>query len=57
MGILAMRVLTLWFLIAMVTGFALGAIIREADRIRKDELLADLYSTLETRQHSSPLNH
>ena len=57
MGILVVRVLAMWFLIAMVTGLALGAMIRKADRIRKDEFLAGLYSTLETRQHSSPLNH
>jgi len=47
----------MWFLIAMVAGLALGAMIRKADRIRKDEFLAFLYSTVETLQHSSPLNH
>ncbi len=57
MILLVLRVLVLWFVVASVTGLALGAIIRKADRIRKDELLADLHSTLETLQHSSPLNH
>ena len=57
MGILVMRVLAMWFLVALVTGLALGAMIRKADRIRKDEFLAFLYSTVETLQHSSPLNH
>ena len=47
----------MWFLVALVTGLALGAMIHKADRIRKDEFLAGLYSTLETLQHSSPLNH
>ena len=57
MGILAIRALAMWFLVASVTGLALGAMIRKADRVRKDEFLADLYSTIETLQHSSPLNH
>ena len=47
----------MWFLVALVTGLALGAMIRKADRIHKDEFLAGLYSTLETVQHSSSLNH
>jgi hypothetical protein len=57
LGILAIRALAMWFLVASVTGLALGAMIRNADRVRKDEFLADLYSTIETLQHSSPLNH
>jgi hypothetical protein len=57
MGILAMSVLAMWFLVALATGLALGAMIRKADRIRKDDFLADLFLTLETLQHSSPLNH
>ena len=57
MGILVMRVLAMWFLVALVTGLALGVMIRKADRIHKDEFLAGLYSTVETLQHSSPLNH
>jgi len=57
MILLVLKVLVLWFVVASVTGLALGAMIRKADRIRKDEFLADLYSTLETLQHFSPLNH
>ncbi len=57
MILLVLNVLVLWFVVASVTGLALGAIIRKADRIREDEFLADLHSTLETLQHSSPLNH
>ena len=57
MDILVLSVLAMWFLVALVTGLALGAMIHKADRIRKDEFLASLYSTLETLQHSSPLNH
>jgi hypothetical protein len=57
MGILVMSVLAMWFLVALVTGLALGAMIGKANRIHKDEFLADLFSTLETLQHSSPLNH
>ena len=57
MGILVLSVLAVWLLVAVAAGLALGAMIRKADRIRKDEFLADLYSTIETLQHSSPLNH
>jgi hypothetical protein len=57
MILLVLKVLVPWFVVASVKGLALGAMIRKADRIRKDEFLADLYSTLETLQHSSPLNH
>jgi hypothetical protein len=57
MSILVMSVLATWFLVAVVTGLALGAMIRKADRIRKDEFLTGLFLTLEALQHSSPLNH
>jgi hypothetical protein len=57
MGILVMRVLAMWLLVAVAAGLALGAMIRKADRKRKDEFLAGLYSTFETVQHSSSLNH
>jgi hypothetical protein len=57
MGILVLSVLAMWLLVAVAAGLALGSMIRKADRIRKDEFLADLYSTIETLQHSSPLNH
>jgi hypothetical protein len=57
MILLVLKVLVLWFVVASVTGLALGAMIRKGDRIRKDEFLTDLYSTLETLQHFNPLNH
>jgi hypothetical protein len=56
MGILVMSVLAMWFLVAVATGLALGAMIRKADRFHKDEFLAGLFLTLETMQHSCPLN-
>jgi hypothetical protein len=33
MGIMAVKVLAIWFLVALVTGFALGAVIRKGVRI------------------------
>ena len=55
MGVLVLSVLAMWLLVA--AGLALGAMIRKADRIRKEEFLAELYSTIETMQNPSPLNH
>jgi hypothetical protein len=57
MGFLAITGLAMWFQVALMTGLALGAMIRKADRIHRDEFLADLFLTLETLQRSSPLNH
>jgi hypothetical protein len=52
MGILIMRVLATWFLVALGTGLALGAMVGKANRIRKDKFLAALFSTLENRRQS-----
>jgi hypothetical protein len=54
---LAMKVLAMWSVVAVVTGLALGATIRKADRIRKDEVLDHLFLTLETLDASRQLNH
>ena len=48
MAILALKVLVSWSALAIVTGFALGAVIRRSDRIRKDLFLACVYAYLET---------
>jgi hypothetical protein len=56
MGILVLSVLAMWLLVAVAAGLTLGAMIRKPDRIRRDEFLAFLYSTVETLQHSSPIN-
>ena len=52
MGILALKVLAVWYMVALATGLALGATIRKADRARKDKFLTDLFSTLEARAPS-----
>jgi hypothetical protein len=52
MGILAVEVLAIWSLVALVTGFGLGAIIHKADRLHKDEFLRILFSNLARRQAS-----
>ncbi|HTC62439.1 MAG TPA: hypothetical protein VK709_06320 [Candidatus Saccharimonadales bacterium] len=48
MGILALKILGSWSALAIVAGFALGAVIRRSDRIRKDLFLTCVYAYLET---------
>jgi len=45
-----LKVLATWSLVALVAGFALGAVIRRGDRIRKDQFLSCVFSSLETMQ-------
>jgi hypothetical protein len=52
MGILAVKILTTWFLLSLVTGLALGAVIRRGDRLHKDLLLTALFATLARLQES-----
>ena len=52
MGILAIKVLAIWSLVAVVTGFALGAIIHKAERVHKDEFLTALFATIASLQAS-----
>ena len=58
MGILALKVLTTWFLLSLVTGLALGAVIRRGDRLHKDVFLTALFTALarlqEPRQIVNP---
>jgi hypothetical protein len=50
MGILILKVLAMWSLVAVVTGFSLGAAIRRGDRLRKDDFLSCVFSSLEALQ-------
>jgi hypothetical protein len=50
MILLAIVVLGAWAMTALAAGFGLGALIRTADRARKEELLEGLLSTLAERQ-------
>jgi len=50
MGILAVRVVATWFLVALITGLALGAVIGKGKRVFNDELLTALFTTLATQQ-------
>jgi hypothetical protein len=50
MFLLAIKVLSVWTVAALAAGFGLGAIIRTADRIRKEEFLDALLSTLAGQQ-------
>jgi hypothetical protein len=52
LGILAMKVLAIWSLVALVSGVILGAAIRKSERTHRDEFLDALFSTLETWQAS-----
>ena len=52
MGILALEILTIWSLIAFVTGIALGTVIQKGERVHQDEFLTVLFSRLEAMQAS-----
>lgn len=52
MGILILKVLSMWLLVALVAGFGLGAAIRKGERVRKDEFLSCVYASLENLQAS-----
>ena len=50
MGILILKVLITWSIVAVATGLGLGAAIRRGERIRKDEFLSCVFASLETMQ-------
>jgi hypothetical protein len=52
MGLLAMQVFAIWFMVALAAGVALGAIIRKAECMRENEFLALVLSRLARRQTS-----
>jgi hypothetical protein len=52
MGILAVKVLAIWSFVDLVIGFALGAVIRKGERLRKDAFLTALFATLASQQES-----
>jgi hypothetical protein len=52
MGILILKVLAMWSLVALVAGFGLGAAIARGERVRKDEFLSYVFASLETLQGS-----
>jgi hypothetical protein len=52
MGILAVEILTIWSLVALFTGVAMGAVIQRGDRLRKDEFLTFLFATIANQQAS-----
>ena len=52
MGILIVKVLVPWSIVALTTGLVLGAAIRRGERIRKDEFLSSVFASLEAMQAS-----
>jgi hypothetical protein len=52
MGILFLKVVIMWSLIALVAGLGLGAVIRRGERVRKEEFLARVLASLESPQTS-----
>jgi hypothetical protein len=52
MGILILKVLAAWTLVAVATGFSLAAAIRRGERIRKEEFLTCVFASLEMLQAS-----
>jgi hypothetical protein len=52
MAILLLEALAVWCGLAVALGFALGAAIKRADRVRKDAFLTCVFATIETLQAS-----
>jgi hypothetical protein len=50
MILLAITILSAWSITSLAAGLGLGAVIRTADRIQKEEFLEALFSTLAERQ-------
>ena len=50
MILLAITVLCAWSITSLAAGLGLGAVIRTADRVQKEEFLEALLSTLSERQ-------
>ena len=50
MGILILKILASWSIVAMIMGFFLGAAIGRGERVRRDEFLSCVFATLETLQ-------
>lgn len=47
MGILILKILVSWSIVAMIMGFFLGAAIGKGERLRRDEFLSCVFATLE----------
>ena len=52
MAMLVMKIMLIWWAVAIVTGFGLGAAIRRGDRLRKDAFLSCIYAYMEIMQAS-----
>jgi hypothetical protein len=52
MGILILKIMVSWSIVAMIMGFFLGAAIGRGERVRRDEFLSCVFATLETMQAS-----
>lgn len=50
MGILILKVLVSWSLVALLAGLGLGAAISRGERVRKDEFLTYVFASLESMQ-------
>jgi hypothetical protein len=50
MGILILKVLAMWSLVALVVGVRLGAAIHKGDQVRKDAFLSFVFSSIEEMQ-------
>ena len=50
MGILLLKILITWSLVAVVAGLGLGAAISRGERVRKDEFLTSVFASIENLQ-------
>jgi hypothetical protein len=51
-GVLILKILGMWSLVAIVAGLSLGAAIRRGERARKEQFLSYIFASLETSQGS-----
>jgi hypothetical protein len=52
MGILILKVLAAWSLVAVVAGVSLAAAIRRGERVRREQFLSYVLASLETMRSS-----
>lgn len=50
MGVMILKILGMWSLVAIAAGLSLGAAIRRGERARKEQFLSYVFASLETSQ-------
>jgi hypothetical protein len=50
MGLLAIKIVAIWSIVAVLVGLAAGAVIRVGERLHKDEVLSALFAAVSAYQ-------